>query len=387
MSKRRNFPDSNRRNFLKGAGLASAAALTPLAANAQVSAPKQKPKASVPGPTQIAVETLPPPKDPVNQTSSGDDFMVDVLKTLNFDYLAMNCASAFRGIHESFINYGKNTKPEILTCPHEEIAVHMAQGYAKMEGKPMAMMCHGTVGLQHASMALYNAWCDRVPVYMMVGNTVDATKRAPGGEWFHSVQDAGALVRDYVKWDDLPGSLTHFGESAVRAYNIAMTPPMAPVLLVLDSEMQDGPIPPQEKLVIPKLPKIAPVVGDPGAIAETARLLVNASNPVLIADRLARSQAGVDHLVELAEVLQCAVIDLGGRMNFPSRHPLNQSDRPRPVVGQADVIVGFELENFWGATHAFHDNIERYSETSIKSGTKLVSIGAAPLYLKANYQD
>src|SRR5215831_14039227 len=91
--------------------------------SAQVSAPKQNLKASVPGPAQIAVETLPPSKDPVNQTSSGGDFMVDVLKTLNFDYLAMNCASAFRGIHESFINYGKNTKPEILTCPHEEIAV------------------------------------------------------------------------------------------------------------------------------------------------------------------------------------------------------------------------------------------------------------------------
>src|SRR5262249_31681688 len=105
-------------------------------------------------------------------------FMVDVLKTLNFDYLTMNCASAFRGIHESFINYGKNTKPEILTCPHEEIAVHMAQGYAKMEGKPMAMMCHGTVGLHHASMALYNAWCDRVPVYVMIGNIIEGDKRA-----------------------------------------------------------------------------------------------------------------------------------------------------------------------------------------------------------------
>jgi acetolactate synthase I/II/III large subunit len=102
---------------------------------------------------------------------------------------------------------------------------------------------------------------------------------------------------------------------------------------------------------------------------------------------MARSQAGVDHLVELADILQCAVVDLGGRMNFPSRHPLNQSERARAVVGQADVIVGFELENFWGATHAFHDNIERYAETVIRPGTRLVSIGAAPLYVKANYQD
>ena len=193
MSKRRNLPNSERRNFLKGAGLVGAAALTPVAATAQVAAPRANLKAAVPGPRQIAVETLAPTKDPVNQSSSGGDFMVDVLRTLDFDYLAMNCASSFRGIHEAFINYGNNTKPEILTCPHEEIAVHMAQGYAKMEGKPMAMMCHGTVGLQHASMALYNAWCDRVPVYVMIGNIIEGDKRAPGVEWVHSAIDPAAL--------------------------------------------------------------------------------------------------------------------------------------------------------------------------------------------------
>jgi thiamine pyrophosphate-dependent acetolactate synthase large subunit-like protein len=141
---------------------------------------------------------------------------------------------------------------------------------------------------------------------MMVGNTVDDTKRAPGGEWVHSVQDAAAMVRDFVKWDDLPASLTHFGESAVRAYNIAMTPPTAPVLLVLDSELQERPIALHEKLVIPKLAKTAPLVGDPAALAEAAALLVNATNPLIVTCS-ARSQAGIDHLVELAESLQCAV--------------------------------------------------------------------------------
>ena len=310
--------------------------------------------------------------------------MADVIKSLGIEHVACNPGTSFRGLHESLINY---LKIDWHTCLHEEASVAMANGYAKIEGKPLLVLAHGTVGLQHASMALYNAWCDRVPVYMMVGNTVDATKRAPGGEWVHSVQDAAAMVRDYVKWDDLPGSLTHFGESAVRAYNIAMTPPTAPVLLVLDSEMQDGPIPPHQKLIIPKLPKIAPLIGDPEAVAEAAQLLVNAANPVIVADRYAGGQAGIDHLVELAETLQCAVVDLGGRMNFPSRHPLNQSDRARAVVSQADVIVGLELENFWGATHTFHDNIERYADTNIKPGTKLVSIGAAHLYVKANYQD
>ena len=162
----------------------------------------------------------------------GGDFMVDVIKSLDFEYVAANPGSSFRGIHESIINYGGNTKPEFLTCCHEESSVAMAHGYSKVEGKPMAVLCHGTVGMQHAAMAIYNAYCDRVPVYILAGNSLDATLRRPGVEWAHSVQDAAAMVRDFIKWDDLPISLPHFAESAVRAYKIAMTPPMMPVLLV-----------------------------------------------------------------------------------------------------------------------------------------------------------
>jgi acetolactate synthase-1/2/3 large subunit len=386
MSKRSNLPNSERRNFLKSAGLVGAAALTPGAASAQAPAPKPNLKAAVPGPRQIAVETLAPTKDPVNQTSSGGDFMVDVLRTLDVDYLAMNCASAFRGIHESFINYGKNTKPEILTCPHEEIAVHMAQGYAKMEGKPMMMMCHGTVGLQHASMALYNAWCDRVPVYVMIGNIIEGDKRAPGVEWVHSAIDPAALVRDFVKWDDQPASLQHFAESAVRAYKIAMTPPMGPVLLSLDAELQENSIADAESLRIPKLARVVPPVADADAIAEAAKMLVAAENPVIICDRLARTPAGMARLVELAETLQCAVVDNVGRMNFPSRHPLNQSFR-RAIIGQADVIVGLEMNDLYGSLNAFSDRIVRTTRPTTKKGAKIISLGLRDTYLKANYQD
>src|SRR5262245_44824396 len=220
MPKRSNAPDTGRRNFLKGATLAGAAALAPpVAASTQATDPPKGSKQAA------APETMPPSKGPVSQSTSGGDFMVDVLTTLDIDYLAMNCASSFRGLHEAVLNHGGNTKPEILTCPHEEIAVHMAQGYAKIEGKPMAMICHGVVGLQHASMAVYNAWCDRVPVIVMGGNIIEANKRAPGAEWVHSAIDPASIVRDFVKWDDQPTSLQHFAESAVRAYKVAMTPP------------------------------------------------------------------------------------------------------------------------------------------------------------------
>jgi hypothetical protein len=145
-------PAIGRRNFLKGVTLGGAAALAGTEARA-LPAPPKAIAATLPGPKLIAAETIPPDPDPVLQSSSGGDFMVDVLKTLDIDYLAVTCGSTFRGLHEAVVNYGNNTKPEVITCNHEEIGVAMAHGYAKMEGKPMAAACHGTVGLQHATMA------------------------------------------------------------------------------------------------------------------------------------------------------------------------------------------------------------------------------------------
>ncbi len=388
MPKRSCSPHTGRRNFLKGVTIAGAAALaTPVAANTQASAPSQgNTKAAVPGPRLAAAETMPPPTDPVNQTTSGGDFMVDVLKTLDIDYLAMNCASSFRGLHEAVLNHGGNTKPEILTCPHEEIAVHMAQGYAKIEGKPMAMICHGVVGLQHATMAMYNAWCDRVPVIVMGGNIIEANKRGPGAEWVHSAIDPGAIARDFVKWDDQPTSLQHFAESAVRAYKVATTPPMAPVMLSLDAELQENPISDAGTLKIPKLSKVIPPQGDSAALAELAKMLVAAENPVIIVDRVARTPAGMTRLVELAETLQCAVVDNTGRMNFPSRHPLNMSFR-RAIIAQADVIVAMEVNELWGSLNAFNDRIVRTSRPNYKKNAKIVTLGSRDLYMKSNYQD
>ena len=159
-------------------------------------------------------------------------------------------ASSYRGLHEAIVNHGNN-KPEIITCVHEDIAVHMGQGYAKIAGTPIAMACHGTVGLQHATMAIYNAWCDRVPVIVIGGNIMEADKRMPGADWLHSGVDIGALVRDFTKWDDQPASLQHFAESAVRAYKIATTPPMGPVFLALDAELQETRFPTARACISP----------------------------------------------------------------------------------------------------------------------------------------
>ena len=377
----------DRRKFLKGAAAGAAALVANPRAAVEAKTPSVPQSATAVVMPMAAEVATPPSVDVLTEDRSGSDFMVDVLKSVGFEYLFANPGSSFRGLHESIINHGANKNPEFITCCHEESAVAMAHGYSKIEGKPALVFAHGTVGLQHATMAIYNAYCDRAPVYVIVGNTIDATMRRPGVEWDHSVQDAAAIVREFVKWDDLPISLPHFSESAVRAYKIAMTPPMMPVVLVADSELQERPIPNDEVLRIPKLTLASPPQGDSGAIAETARLLVAAENPVLIADRAARTAAGMKHLVELAETLQAPVIDRAGRMNFPSRHPLNQTERSRALVANADVILGLELTDYWGAVHSFRDQLTRSSKPVTREGAKLVSITAGDLYDKSNYQD
>lgn len=374
-----------RRNFLRSA--AGAAALVAGGAPAAAQAPAPRPSRAAPAMSRQAESDSPPSAEVLTTEHPGADFMVDVIRSLGLEYICSNPGSSFRALHESVINYGGNRNPEFLTCCHEESSVAMAHGYAKIEGKPLGVFAHGTVGLQHASMAIYNAFCDRVPVYIVVGNMVDATARRPGVEWAHSVQDAAALVRDFVKWDDLPASLAHFAESAVRAYKIAMTPPMLPVVLVADADLQENPIAERAALRIPKLTRTAPPQGDSGAVAEAARFLVAAENPVLVADRAARTPGGMRLLVELAEALQAPVIDQAGRLNFPTRHPLNHTDRGRALIGNADVILGLELTDFWGTVHSFRDQLQRSSRPITRAGAKLISITSLDLYTKSNYQD
>src|SRR5437762_3228241 len=358
-----------RRKFLKGGMLAGAAAIVqPAAVVAQQSSAASE-----------EVEVL-------TTESCGSDYMVDVIKSLGFEYVCANPGSSFRGMQESLINYGGNRNPEFITNCHEESSVAMAHGYFKMEGKPLAVLAHGTVGLQHASMAIYNAWCDRVPVFIMLGNYVDAAIRRPA-EWYHGVQDCAGMVRDFTKWDDQPASLIHFGESAVRAYKIAMTPPMAPVVLVLDAGLQEGPIENGAQISIPKLTMPAPPQGETAAVNELAKLLVNASNPVLVVDRLARTPAAMPLLIELAETLQAGVIDQGSRMNFPSLHPLNQTQRAAAAVAEADVVVGLEVADFWATINALRDQLHRSTRKVTKPGAKLVTVTSGDLYIRSNYQD
>jgi len=383
----------DRRKFLAGVAVAGAAgAVAPQAANAAAAAgatPARLPSALPPTAQTVAAETGAVLDTARVPGKPGSDYMVDVIKTLDIKYVPANCASSYRAIHESLIDYGGNKMPEFLTCMHEESAVGMAQGYFKIAGKPLMTLVHGTVGLQHATMGIYNAWCDRVPVIIMGGNDLDAAHRPPGVPTFHSAQDINALVRDFTKWDDTPVSLQHFGQSFVRAYKIAMTPPYGPVMISLDAGLQQEPVKEHgPALYIPRYVAESPPAGDPNAVREAAKLLANAQNPVIVVDRSARTPNGVRLLVQLAELLQAKVIDQQNRMNFPTTHYLNA--QPGAVSG-ADVIIGLELSDYWATVNAYTDNGENdgvgANATRIKPDTKLISISSVDLLTKANYQD
>jgi thiamine pyrophosphate-dependent acetolactate synthase large subunit-like protein len=388
-------PNVNRRKFLSGAAVAGVAATaqstgSALAATApDPTAPARLPSGLRPNAQVAAAEVGNPNALPHGAGPAGSDFMVDVIKTLDIKYLPCNPASSFRGIHESLINYGGNKTPEFITCTHEEAAVAMCHGYFKIAGKPLMTMVHGTVGLQHATMAIYNAWCDRVPLMVLGGTDLDAAHRPPGVPTTHSAVDINSIVRDFTKWDDQPVSLQHFAQSFVRAYRFAMTPPYEPVALALDAGLQEHPIHENgEKLYIPKYVASSPPQGETGAVREAARLLANAERPVIVADRCARTANGMKLLVELAELLQASVVDQGGRNNFPNTHHLH---RAPAVIGQADVVLGLELTDFWATVNAFVDNGDNdghgLQQSRVKLGTKLISINSVELHTKSNYQD
>jgi len=400
MTRKRSDFRVDRRKFLAGvamAGTATAVATSQQTASgaADVKAPSGSsgpmPSAALPSAKVTAAETQAPPALPRVGGAAGSDFMVDVIKSLNVEYIFSNPASSFRGLHESLLNYGGNRQPEFITCMHEESSVAMAHGYFKVTGRPIVALVHGTVGLQHAAMAIYNAWCDRVPVIVMGGNDLDASKRPPGVPTIHTAQDINALVRDFTKWDDTPVSLEHFAQSVVRAYKIAMTPPHAPVMIALDAELQEETIEDRAKLSIPKLTRTMPPQADLAGIREAARLLVDAQMPVIVVDRLARTPNAMLLLIELAELLQAPVIDQGGRMNFPNTHYLNQTGRRQALIAQCDVLLGMELTDYWGTVNAFVDNGDDggpgLRERMVRSETKLVSISSVDLLTKSNYQD
>jgi thiamine pyrophosphate-dependent acetolactate synthase large subunit-like protein len=282
----------------------------------------------------------------------GSDLVVDLLRAVGIEYVALNPGATYRGLHDSLVNYGGNRAPELILTTHEEIAVALAHGYAKAQGRPMAAIVHDIVGLQHASMAIFNAFCDRAPV-LVLGATgpMDATRRRPWIDWIHTALVQGTQVRDYVKLDDQPASVAAIPESLLRAWRLAQTEPQGPVYLCLDAGLQEQPL--DRAVTVPDVARFQPATGphaDPRAIDEAARQLVEARCPLILVESLGRSPGSVGPLCRLAERLAAPLVDLAGesqgRPSVPGDHPLDMSGARHEVVGEADVVLALDVTSF-----------------------------------------
>jgi acetolactate synthase I/II/III large subunit len=380
----------DRRAFLAGIGAAgaatAAAAATPTPAEAQ---PTTLPPVSQSHASAIAALEEAQPStggataDAYHVNGAGSDYMVDVLIALGYKYVAAMPGTTFRGLQESVVNYAIG-KMEWITCVHEEISGAMAHGYAKAAGKPMAFMVHNTVGLQHATMAIYNAWADRVPALCMLGNYADGALRASSADWDHSATDDAAMVRGYIKYDEQPGSLEHYLESMQRGHGLMMTAPMGPIVMVCEQALQEDPRSRKPQAPLPAFVAASQPTADPNAIAQIAKMLVAAKNPVIVADRAVRSQAGVMNLVALAESLQCPVVDRLSRMNFPTNHYLNASPA---VTAQADLILALDPGDLFGIVNVLDESIARETKRKILPDCKVITIDSQLLAGAGNYQD
>ncbi|HEY7492174.1 MAG TPA: thiamine pyrophosphate-binding protein [Candidatus Tectomicrobia bacterium] len=314
----------------------------------------------------------------------GSDVIVDLLRACGIAYAACNPGATFRGLHDSLVNYGGNHLPELIQCCHEEISVAIAHGYAKATGKPMASLIHNIVGLQHASMAIFNAWCDRVPL-LALGATgpMDITQRRPWIDWIHTALVQGNLVRDYVKWDDQPHNLASVPESFLRAHRIALTEPQGPVYVCYDAGLQEEvvhtpvPLPDPQRYGPP-----APPQANPAALERAADLLVQAQYPLIIADLLGRHPEAVPHLVQLAELLAIPVVDRGGRFNFSNTHPLNLTDALGELLPQADVVLALDVLDLFGILGQV-DRATRRFQPAISPQTTVIHLTMGDLFVRS----
>jgi acetolactate synthase-1/2/3 large subunit len=310
------------------------------------------------------------------------DVIVDLLHAYELPHAALNPGASYRGLHDSIVNYGRN-RPTMMLCQHEETAVQIAHGYAKASGQPMVAILHNLVGLLHANMAIYYAYIDRAPVFI-VGATgpMDETKRRPRIDWIHTAQNQGEAVRNYTKWDYQPHTIDGAPEAFARAYAVMMTEPRGPIYMCYDAWLQEQkldhevPMPPPHVAKVPS--RLAP---EPKVLAAAADLIAAAKKPVIIAEYVGREPEGFHALVKLAETGGIPVYDVDSRLNFPTRHPLNMS-MAKDVFRDADLILCLDARD-WERPTTELVSATRQRTSIVPPSAKWVDIGFGDLELSS----
>ena len=308
----------------------------------------------------------------------GSDHIADVMRALGIEHIALTPGASYRGLHDSLVNYLGNAKPSMLLALHEESAVAIAHGYAKITGKPLGVLLHSNVGLMHASMAIFNAWCERVPMLIYGGNgPMDASVRRPWVDWTHTCTDQAALVRHFIKWDNQPASLPATAEAMLRAAMIARTPPCAPTYVIFDSTLQEAKL--DRPIPIPDVARFQPppsAYPAPEVLRAAASMLAQAKQPLILAGRGSRSLEAWRDRIALAELLGARVLtSLRTSAAFPSDHPLHAgppikfiSDFAIETIASSDVILSLD----WIDLAGIHKQVWR-TDGSVSGSMALTS--------------
>jgi acetolactate synthase-1/2/3 large subunit len=310
------------------------------------------------------------------------DVIVDLLHAYDLPHAALNPGASYRGLHDSIVNYGGD-RPTMMLCQHEETAVQIAHGYAKAAGRPMVAILHNLVGLLHANMAIYYAYIDRAPIFI-IGATgpMDETKRRPRIDWIHTAQGQGEAVRAYTKWDYQPHTIDGVPEAFARAYAVMMTQPQGPIYMCYDAWLQEQkldreiPLPPPQAAKVPS--RLAP---EPKALEQAADLIARARKPVIIAEFVGREPEGFHALVELAETGGIPIYDVDTRLNFPTRHPLNMS-MEKEVFRDADLVLCLDTRD-WERPTTELVSTTRELTSIVPAGAKWIDIGFGDLELSS----
>jgi acetolactate synthase-1/2/3 large subunit len=310
------------------------------------------------------------------------DVIVDLLHAYDLPHAALNPGASYRGLHDSIVNYGQD-RPTMMLCQHEETAVQVAHGYAKASGKPMVAILHNLVGLLHANMAIYYAYIDRAPVFI-VGATgpMDETKRRPRIDWIHTAPGQGEAVRQYTKWDYQPHTVDGVPESFARAYGVMMTQPQGPVYMIYDAWLQEQKLDHEVKLPPADAVKVPARIGpDPAALAQAADMIAAAERPVIITEYTGRDHEAFHSLVKLAETAGIPVYDINARLSFPSRHPLNVS-LTKDHFRDADLVVCLDARD-WEKPTTELVSTTRELASVVPARAKWVEIGFGDLELSS----
>ncbi|MGA7942677.1 MAG: thiamine pyrophosphate-requiring protein, partial [Bradyrhizobium sp.] len=270
------------------------------------------------------------------------------LVDLGIDYIFANLGTDHVSLIEALAEWDREGRkhPEVILCPHEVVAVHMAAGYALATGKAQAVFVHVDAGTANACMAIQNLFRYRLPVMLFAGRapfTLHGELTGSRDTYVHFVQDPfdiASIVRPYVKWEySLPSGVV-VKEALARAHAFAESDPPGPVYMMLPretlaEEWDDAAMPayPPSRYGGVQAGGI-----EPERVERIADALMNAENPIALTAYLGRKAHAVAALERLAQLCGIRVAEFNSiDLNISQASPCFAGFDPSVLLEQADL--------------------------------------------------